>query len=133
MIELQTMNEIPIYTIIKIEAEEAEIPMLTFYVKEDSMDEPEEISMEELTAYDRNLGIGDQVIIGPDETLFPLDMAENLGMFDEIDSLSQISETAVYLVKFDENHKQYFEVASKEWMDNYMNALEELEDSTTRK
>lgn len=27
--------------------------------------------MEELTAYDRNLGIGDQVIIGPDETLFP--------------------------------------------------------------
>lgn len=51
--ELQTMNEIPIYTIIKIEAEEAEIPMLTFYVKEDSMDEPEEISMEELTAYDR--------------------------------------------------------------------------------
>ena len=56
----------------KIEAEEAEIPMLTFYVKEDSMDEPEEISMEELTAYDRNLGIGDQVIIGPDETLFPL-------------------------------------------------------------
>ena len=33
MIELQTMNEIPIYTIIKIEAEEAEIPMLTFYVK----------------------------------------------------------------------------------------------------
>ena len=29
--------------IIKIEAEEAEIPMLTFYVKEDSMDEPEEI------------------------------------------------------------------------------------------
>ena len=25
MIELQTMNEIPIYTIIKIEAEEAEI------------------------------------------------------------------------------------------------------------
>lgn len=38
MIELQTMNEIPIYTIIKIEAEEAEIPMLTFYVKEDSME-----------------------------------------------------------------------------------------------
>ena len=36
MIELQTMNEIPIYTIIKIEAEEAEIPMLTFYVKEDT-------------------------------------------------------------------------------------------------
>ena len=31
MIELQTMNEIPIYTIIKIEAEEAEIPMSTFY------------------------------------------------------------------------------------------------------
>lgn len=26
----------------------------------------------------------------------------------------------VYLVKFDENGKQYFEVASKEWMDNYM-------------
>ena len=39
MIELQTMNEIPIYTIIKIEAEEAEIPMLTFYVKEDSMED----------------------------------------------------------------------------------------------
>ena len=112
MIELQTMNEIPIYTIIKIEAEEAEIPMLTFYVKEDSMDEPEEISMEELTAYDRNLGIGD-------ETLFPLDMAENLGMFDEIDPLSQISET-------DPRHWQM------EWMDNYMDALEELEDSTTR-
>ena len=34
--------------LLKIEAEEAEIPMLTFYVKEDSMDEPEEISMEEL-------------------------------------------------------------------------------------
>ena len=78
---------------LKIEAEETEIPMLTFYVKEDAMDEPEEISMEELTAYDRNLGIGDQVIIGPDETLFPLDMAENLGMFDEIDPLNQISET----------------------------------------
>ena len=93
MIELQTMDEIPIFTIVKIEAEETEIPMLTFYVKEDSIDEPEEISMEELTAYDRNLGIGDQVIIGPDETLFPLDMAENLGMFDEIDPLSQISET----------------------------------------
>lgn len=29
-------------------------------------------------------------------------------------------EPTVYLVKFDENHKQYFEVASKEWMDNYM-------------
>ena len=96
-----------------------EIPMLTFYVKEDSMDEPEEISMEELTAYDRNLGIGDQVIIGPDETLFPLDMAENLGMFDEIDSLSQISET---------DPRQW----QMEWMDNYMDALEELEDSTTR-
>ena len=108
MIELQTMNEIPIYTIIKIEAEEAEIPMLTFYVKEDSMDE-----------YDRNLGIGDQVIIGPDETLFPLDMAENLGMFDEIDPLSQISET---------DPRQW----QMEWMDNYMDALEELEDSTTR-
>ena len=119
MIELQTMNEIPIYTIIKIEAEEAEIPMLTFYVKEDSMDEPEEISMEELTAYDRNLGIGDQVIIGPDETLFPLDMAENLGMFDEIDPLSQISET---------DPRQW----QMEWRDNYMDALEELEDSTTR-
>ena len=119
MIELQTMNEIPIYTIIKIEAEEAEIPMLTFYVKEDTMDEPEEISMEELTAYDRNLGIGDQVIIGPDETLFPLDMAENLGMFDEIDPLSQISET---------DPRQW----QMEWMDNYMDALEELEDSTTR-
>ena len=112
MIELQTMNEIPIYTIIKIEAEEAEIPMLTFYVKEDTMDEPEEISMEELTAYDRNLGIGDQVIIG-------LDMAENLGMFDEIDPLSQISET---------DPRQW----QMEWMDNYMDALEELEDSTTR-
>ena len=104
MIELQTMNEIPIYTIIKIEAEEAEIPMLT---------------LEELTAYDRNLGIGDQVIIGPDETLFPLDMAENLGMFDEIDPLSQISET---------DPRQW----QMEWMDNYMDALEELEDSTTR-
>ena len=116
MMELQTMNEIQIYTIIKIEAES---PMLTFYVKEDSMDEPEEISMEELTAYDRNLGIGNQVIIGPDETLFPLDMAENLGMFDEIDPLSQISET---------DPRQW----QMEWMDNYMDALEELEDSTTR-
>lgn len=29
-------------------------------------------------------------------------------------------EPTVYLVKFDENGKQYFEVASKEWMDNYM-------------
>jgi hypothetical protein len=37
--ENKIMNEIPIYTIIKIEAEEAEIPMLTFYVKEDAMDE----------------------------------------------------------------------------------------------
>lgn len=87
--------------------------------EEDSMDEPEEISMEELTAYDRNLGIGDQVIIGPDETLFPLDMAENLGMFDEIDPLSQISET---------DPRQW----QMKWMDNYMDALEELEDSTTR-
>ena len=111
--ENKIMNEIPIYTIVQIEAEETEIPMLTFYVKEDSMDEPEEISMEELT------GIGDQVIIGPDETLFPLDMAENLGMFDEIDPLSQISET---------DPRQW----QMEWMDNYMDALEELEDSTTR-
>lgn len=63
--------------------------------------------------------IGDQVIIGPDETLFPLDMAENLGMFDEIDPLSQISET---------DPRQW----QMEWMDNYMDALEELEDSTTR-
>ena len=92
---------------------------LSFYVKEDAVDEPEEISMEELTAYDRNLGIGDQVIIGPDETLCPLDMAENLGMFDEIDPLSQISET---------DPRQW----QMEWMDNYMDALEELEDSTTR-
>lgn len=99
-----------------VKQELAEIPMLTFYVKEDSMDEPEEISMEELTAYDRNLGIGDQVIIGPDETLFPLDMAENLGMFDEIDPLSQISET---------DPRQW----QMEWMDNYMDALEELEAS----
>ena len=117
--ENKIMNEIPIYTIVKIEAEEAEIPRLTFYVKEDALDEPEEISMEELTAYDRNLGIGDQVIIGPDGTLFPLDMAENLGMFDEIDPLSQISET---------DPRQW----QMEWMDNYMDALEELEDSTTR-
>ena len=29
-------------------------------------------------------------------------------------------EPTVYLVKFDENGKQYFEVASKEWMDDYM-------------
>lgn len=29
-------------------------------------------------------------------------------------------EPTVYLVKFDENGKQYFEVASQEWMDNYM-------------
>ena len=43
--ENKIMNEIPIYTIIKIEAEEAEIPMLSFYVKEDSIDETEEISM----------------------------------------------------------------------------------------
>ena len=119
MIELQTMNEIPIYTIIKIEAEEAEIPMLTFYVKEDTMDEQEEISMEEFLFYDRNLGIGDQVIIGPDETLFPLDMAENLGMFDEIDPLSQISET---------DPRQW----QMEWMDNYMDALVELEDPPPR-
>ena len=49
--ENKTMNEIPIYTIIKIEAEETEIPMLTFYVKEDAMDEPEEISIEELEEY----------------------------------------------------------------------------------
>ena len=40
--ENKIMNEIPIYTIVQIEAEETEIPMLTFYVKEDSMDEPEE-------------------------------------------------------------------------------------------
>ena len=46
-------------------------------------------------------------------------MAENLGMFDEIDPLSQISET---------DHRQW----QMEWMDNYMDALEELEDSTTR-
>ena len=46
MMELQTMNKIPIYTIVQIEAEDAEIPMLTFYVKEDAVDEPEEISMD---------------------------------------------------------------------------------------
>ena len=62
MMELQTMNKIPIYTIVQIEAEDAEIPMLTFYVKEDAVDEPEEISMEELTAYDRNLGIGGRYV-----------------------------------------------------------------------
>ncbi len=119
MIELQTMNEIPIIYDHKNRSRRSRNSNVNFYVKEDSMDEPEEISMEELTAYDRNLGIGDQVIIGPDETLFPLDMAENLGMFDEIDPLSQISET-------DPRHWQM------EWMDNYMDALEELEDSTTR-
>lgn len=53
------------------------------------------------------------------QALFPLDMAENLGMFDEIDPLSQISET---------DPRQW----QMEWMDNYMDALEELEDSTTR-
>ena len=116
--ENKIMNEIPIYTIIKIEAEETEIPMLTFYVKEDAMDEPEKISMEELTSYDRNLKVGDQVVIGADETLFPLDMAENLGMFDDIDPLSQIPEV---------DPRQW----QVEWMNNYMDALEELEDSTT--
>ena len=116
MRKIKAMNEIPIYTIIKIEPEEAEIPKLTFYVKEEVMDEPEEISMEELTAYDRNLKVGDQVVIGADETLFPLDMAENLGMFDEINPLSQISET---------DPRQW----QMEWMDNYMDALEELDDS----
>lgn len=119
------MNEIPIYTIIKIEPEEeAEIPKLVFYLKEDNMEETEEISMEELTAYDRNLKIGDQVVIGADETLadetlFPIEMAENLGMFDEIDPFSQISET---------DPRQW----QMEWMNNYMDALEELNDSTTR-
>lgn len=113
------MNEIPIYTIIKIEPEEAEIPKLVFYLKEDGVHETEEISMEELTAYDRNLKIGDQVVIGADETLFPIEMAENLGMFDEIDLLSQISET---------DPRQW----QMEWMNNYMDALEELDDSTTR-
>ena len=117
--ENKIMNEIPIYTIMKIEAEEAEIPMLTFYVKEDSMDEPEEISMEELTAYDRNLGIGDQVIIGLDESLFPIFKAENLGMFELFVPLSQLSET-------------YPRQWQMEWIDNNMDALEELEDSTTR-
>ena len=29
-------------------------------------------------------------------------------------------EPVVYLVKFDKDHKRYFEVASKEWMDDYM-------------
>lgn len=29
-------------------------------------------------------------------------------------------EPTVYLVKFDENHRQYFEKASREWMDEYM-------------
>ena len=93
--------------------------MLTFYVKEDAMDESEEISMEELIAYDRNLKVGDQVVIGADETLFPLDMAENLGMFDEIDPLSQIPET---------DPRQW----QMEWMNNYMDALEELDDFTIR-
>ena len=113
------MNEIPIYTIIKIEPEATEIPKLTFYLKEDDMEETEEISMEELTAYDRNLKIGDQVVIGADETLFSIEMAENLGMFDEIDSLSQISE-------IDSRQWQI------EWMNHYMDALEELDDSITR-
>ena len=40
-------------------------------------------------------------------------------MFDEIDPLSKISET---------DPRQW----QMEWMDNYMDALEELEDSTTR-
>lgn len=119
MRQIKAMNEIPIYMIIKIEPEESENPMLTFYVKEDDIEELEEISMTEAIAYDRNLKIGDQVVIGADETLFPLDMAENLGMFDEIDPLSQISET---------DPRQW----QMEWMDNYMDALEELEDSTTR-
>ena len=114
------MNEIPIYTIIKIEPEEAEIPKLTFYLKEDGIEETEELSMEELTAYDRNLKIGDQVVIGTDETLFSIKMAENLGMLDEIDPLSQISQT---------DPRQW----QMEWMNNYMDALEELDDSITKK
>ena len=114
MRQIKAMNEIPIYTIIKIEPEESEIPMLTFYVKEDDI---EEISMTEAIAYDRNLKIGDQVVIGANETLFPLDMAENLGMFDEIDPLAQIPEA---------DPRQW----QIEWMNNYMDALEELDDST---
>lgn len=116
MRQIKAMNEIPIYMIIKIEPEESENPMLTFYVKEDDIEELEEISMTEAIAYDRNLKIGDQVVIGADETLFPLDMAENLGMFDEIDPLAQIPEA---------DPRQW----QMEWMNNYMDALEELDDS----
>lgn len=88
--ENKTMNEIPIYTIIKIAPEEAEIPKLTFYLKEDDVEETEEISME-----------------------------ENLGMLDDIDPLSQIPEA---------DPRQW----QMEWMNNYMDALEELDDSTIK-
>lgn len=70
------MNEILIYKITKIEQDT--IPLLNFYLKLIDDDETEQISMDESTAYERNLKTGDKVVIGSDETLFPLAMAENL-------------------------------------------------------
>ena len=111
------MNEILIYKITKIEKDT--IPLLNFYLKLIDDDETEQISMDESTAYERNLKTGDKVMIGPDETLFPLAMAENLGFFDEIDYFSQSQEQ--------DTHQWQME-----WMDQYMNALEELDESTSK-
>lgn len=111
------MDEKLIYKIIKIEQET--IPMLNFYLKLAEENETEQISMEESVAYERNLKIGDKVIIGPDETLFPLAMAENLGLFDEIDPFTQSKE---------QDPHQW----QMEWMDDYLDALEELDESTSK-
>lgn len=111
------MNEILVYKIVKIEQEE--LPMLNFYLKLAEDNGTEEISMEESTAYERNLKLGDNVIIGPDETLFPLAMAENLGFFDEIDPFTQSNE---------QDPHQW----QMEWMDDYLDALEELDESTSK-
>lgn len=111
------MNEILIYKIVKIEQEE--LPMLNFHLLTLDGDEAEQISMEESTAYERNLKVGDEVIIGPDETLFPVAMAENLGFFEEMDFFTDVN---------DQDPHQW----QMEWMDHYIDALEELDESMSK-
>ena len=111
------MDEIIIYTIIKIEKEDfvkGSIPMVTIYLEDEDGAE-EIISMEESCMYMRELDMGSKVVIGLDGDLFPLSMAENLGMFDEHEEISEI----------DLSSSKGWQA---EWMENYMNALEELED-----
>lgn len=111
------IDKLMIYEIKGIEKdllEEGNIPMLTIYL-EDQEGMEEIISMEESLMYERQLQKGSKVVIGPDGNLFPLSMAENLGMLDEEQEIPGIC-------------LQQQENWQAEWMENYMDALEEMDD-----